>query len=58
MKKQKTLSERIAQADMYASRWLGRGNFFEERGNREAAEKCFQKSQFWLDRWNKLTKQN
>lgn len=34
------------------SRWLAGGNEAEERGDTDKAEKCFAKSQAWLDRAN------
>ena len=37
-----------------SSHWLAEGNEAEARGNKAKAEKCFSKSQFWLDRANKL----
>ena len=42
------------RAEQFASKWLGNGNEAEERGDIKMAEKCFQKAQYWLDRYNKL----
>lgn len=50
----KDLKDRIIEAEIRGSHWLAEGNAAEERGNRTKAEKCFEKSQFWLDRYNKL----
>ena len=50
----KPLNERIIEAETRGSHWLAEGNEAEERGDRVKAEKCFEKSQFWLDRYNKL----
>jgi hypothetical protein len=50
----KTLAERIAEADMRGSHWLAEANEAAERGDREQAEVLYTKSQFWLDRSNKL----
>lgn len=51
----KTLAERIADADALASRWLADGNDAAERGNRAKADQCYEKSQFWKDRYNLLS---
>lgn len=42
-------------AEVRCSRWLADGNAAKEAGNMARAERCYQKSQFWLDRYNKLT---
>lgn len=57
-KPQKPLSERIADADALASKWLADGNAYNEAGNSEKAEYCYGKSQFWKDRYNLLTNQS
>lgn len=44
----------MIRAEVLGSKWLADGNEAEERGNRARAEKCFEKSQYWLDRYNKL----
>lgn len=49
-----TKEEKAAYADMQASAWLADGNEAEERGDHAKAEKCFAKSQYWLDRYNAL----
>ena len=42
------------EAGERASKWLADGNEAEERGDLAKAERCFEKAQFWLDRFNKL----
>lgn len=49
------LDEKALTAEVRASQWLADGNAARERGNMAKAEKCYAKSQFWLDRYNKLT---
>ena len=44
----------VLQADQLASKWLADANEAEESGNHVKAAKCFEKAQFWLDRYNKL----
>lgn len=51
----KRLDEKALTAEVRASQWLADGNAARERGNMAKAEKCYAKSQFWLDRYNKLT---
>lgn len=53
-KPQKTLNERIADADARGSAWLAKGNELRERGKKAQAERCYERGQFWLDRSNKL----
>jgi hypothetical protein len=50
----KTLSEKIADADMKGSNWLARANQAAERGDHEKAERMYEKGQKWLDLSNKL----
>jgi hypothetical protein len=50
----KPLSERILDAEHFGSRALADANEANEAGNREKAERLYQKAQFWLDRYNKL----
>jgi hypothetical protein len=50
----KPLSERIIEAEMLGSRWLANGNEAAERGDSVRAERCYDKAQFWLDRYNLL----
>ena len=49
------LKRRIMDADERASRWLADGNEALETGDTSKAEKCYEKSQFWRDRFNKLS---
>jgi hypothetical protein len=50
----KTLAERILDADTKAGMYLGNANEAQEKGQYEKAEKLFEKSQYWLDRYNLL----
>jgi hypothetical protein len=45
---------KMIEAEVWGSKWLADGNEAEERGDFERAKKCFEKSQYWLDRYNKL----
>ena len=49
-----TLKERTLDADVRSSQWLADGNEARESGDMVKAEKCYAKSQFWLDRYNLL----
>ena len=51
---QKTTAERMIEAEERCSKWLADGNAAEERGDDMKAEKCFNRSQFWRDRYNWL----
>jgi len=51
----KPLEQRIAEADMLASRWLADGNHASAEGKAQKAESCYAKAQFWKDRYNLLT---
>lgn len=53
-KPQKSLRERIADADARGSAWLAKANDLAEDGKKAQAERCYEKGQFWLDRSNKL----
>jgi len=46
--------EKMIEAEMRGSHWLAEANQAAERGNHDKAEKLYAKSQFWLDRYNKL----
>ena len=37
-----------------SSHWLAEANEASERGDKSKAEKLYEKSQYWLDRANKL----
>lgn len=49
-----TLKDRMLDADVRSSQWLAGGNIARESGDMVGAEKCYAKSQFWLDRYNLL----
>lgn len=51
----KTLTEKILEAETRGSRWLADGNAANEQGNHAKAERCYNKAQYWLDRYNRLT---
>ena len=53
-KSAKTLDERVADADARGGNYLARANEYAERGDKEKAEKLYEKCQYWLDRSNKL----
>lgn len=57
-KSTKTLSERIAHADMMGGRYLADANEQLEKGNKEKAEKLYEKVQYWLDLSNTLRGNN
>lgn len=46
--------EKALDAETRGNRWLADGNAAAEAGNKEKAEKCYEKGQFWLDRYNRL----
>lgn len=50
----KTLQEKILDADERASRYLADGNEASESGKAAKAERLYEKSQYWRDRYNKL----
>jgi hypothetical protein len=51
------LKQKIESADLYCNRNLADGNAAAERGDNEKAELFYKRSQFWRDRYNKLTGQ-
>lgn len=53
--RQRSIHDRILDADVLSSRWLADGNEAKERGDKARAEKYYEKSQFWLDRFNLLS---
>ena len=57
-KTQKTLREKIADADARGGSWLALANEHAEAGRTAQAEKYYAKAQFWLDRVNKLLGNN
>ncbi|UGA46783.1 hypothetical protein HU230_0012370 [Bradyrhizobium quebecense] len=50
----KTLQERITEAHERCSRHLADANEAEERGDMDKAQKLYEKSGYWRDRYNKL----
>ena len=42
-------------AEERGNRWLADANEAAEAGNKAKAERCYEKGQFWLDRFNRLT---
>lgn len=44
----------ILEADVEGSRYLANANEAAEAGNQAKADRLYAKSQFWLDRYNKL----
>lgn len=55
---QKSLNDRILEADFWGNKYLGDFNELVESGypeNGPKAEELYRKGQFWLDRYNKLT---
>lgn len=49
-----TLTSKILEANERCSRYMADANEALESGNKEKADKLFEKSQFWRDRYNKL----
>ncbi len=47
-----TRQQKAYEYESRSSHWLAEGNFYQERGNKAKAEKCYAKSQYWLDRAN------
>jgi hypothetical protein len=50
----KSLRERTLDAEVRGSRYLADANEAAERGDKTTAERLYEKSQFWLDRYNRL----
>lgn len=50
----RSLREKIIEAEERGSRYLADANEAAERGDREKADKLYEKGQYWLDRYNKL----
>jgi hypothetical protein len=48
------LAAMIADADLRCNKWLADGNAVFEDGKPRAAQRCYAKSQYWLDRRNRL----
>lgn len=52
----KAIREKIIEAEVRCSQHLADANAAAERGNRTKAERLYAKSQFWLDRYNRLAR--
>lgn len=50
----KTKEERMHDADVRCSQWLADGNEYREAGDHEKAQLCYDRCQFWKDRYNLL----
>jgi hypothetical protein len=52
-----THKRKVLQAEFYGCMWTARFNALNEcgKGKSKAAEKCWEKAQFWLDTYNELT---
>jgi len=50
----KSQHERAVEAEVRGNKYLADANEAREAGNKEKAEKLYDKGQFWLDRYNKL----
>ena len=51
----KPIAERILDADVRCRHWLAEGNAAAEDGEHVKAQACYDKSQYWLDRYNFLS---
>lgn len=49
-----TQNEKIVEAEARCARYLGDANEAAEQGKKAKAERLYEKSQYWLDRANKL----
>jgi hypothetical protein len=43
------------EAETRCNMWLADGNAAKEAGNARKAQRCYEKSQYWLDKYNRLT---
>lgn len=46
-------TNKAATYENHCNKWLADANEAAERGNHEKAERCYEKSQYWLDKANK-----
>ncbi len=46
------MTDKAQEYEHKSSKWLADGNEYAERGEHDKAEKCYAKSQYWLDRAN------
>jgi hypothetical protein len=51
------LQRALLDAEERCGRWLADGNEHREAGRKFKADQCYEKSQFWLDRANKIKDQ-
>lgn len=49
-----SINEKAIYAEYRSAHWLAEGNKAKEFGNPAKARHCYEKSQFWLDRYNLL----
>ena len=49
-----SIADKIAHADERGGHWLAKANEASECGDDTKAEKLYEKSQYWLDRANRL----
>jgi hypothetical protein len=49
-----TTHDRAIDAEVRCNKWLADANELAERGQKEKAQRYYDKAQFWLDRYNKL----
>lgn len=54
-RKPQSVEQKALEAEVRCSQWLADGNAAREAGNMAKADRCYAKSQFWLDRYNRLT---
>ncbi len=50
----KSIRDRMIEANERCGHWLAEANEAEERGDHEKANRLYEKSGFWRDRYNKL----
>lgn len=48
------LHRMVLDAETRCAQWLADGNQAREAGKPAKAERCYAKSQYWLDRYNRL----
>lgn len=50
----KSIKDKKVEAEVLCSKWVADGNEAMEKGDWNKAQRCYEKSDFWLDRVNKL----
>lgn len=50
-----SIHEKAIYAEQQGSHWLAEANEAAERGEHDRAERMYDKSQYWLDRYNRLS---